>query len=268
MVGRKHEHEKMVSMLKAAPAELKIVIAGNHDMTLDSDYYAPYGHFTHRGGLEDLNQIRDLYCGAEAKAAGIYYMDEGLETFTLKNGARFTVYASPYQPEFCNWAFAYPRTQDRFNPSLAVSKFKAPNPVPDFPGVDIMLTHGPPHGILDETVHGHKNVGCEHLRRAVQRCRPQLHCFGHIHEGWGAERMDWGCETPTSIKLDGKKMMRDRCASVDISSEGASPLQVGEETLFVNASVMDARYNPRNAPWVVDLDLPRASMGREEDVVA
>lgn len=30
----------------------------------------------------------------------------------------------------------------------------------------------------------------------------------------------------------------------------------GKDTLFVNASIMDVRYRPINAPWVVDLNLP------------
>lgn len=32
----------------------------------------------------------------------------------------------------------------------------------------------------------------------------------------------------------------------------------GEETLFVNAAIMDVNYKPVNAPWMVDLDLPIA----------
>ena len=35
------------------------------------------------------------------------------------------------------------------------------------------------------------HVGCQHLRTAVQRARPRLHVFGHIHEGWGAELWKW-----------------------------------------------------------------------------
>lgn len=51
-------------------------------------------------------------------------------------------------------------------------------------------------------------------------------------------------------------MFEQRAAYVDISKDGSQPLEWGEETLFVNASIMDVQYKPVNAPWVVDLDLP------------
>lgn len=165
------------------------------------------------------------------------------------------IYSSPWQPEYYDWAFTYPREVDRFNPSPAVVKDKAANPVPNHPDIDIMLTHGPPRGILDETNHGEK-VGCDHLLRAVTRCKPRLHCFGHIHEGWGAGRMDWERESFGQVETFKSHMLDNRYAGVDISKGGENPLKWGQETLFVNASIMDVRYNPTNAPWVVDIDLP------------
>lgn len=165
------------------------------------------------------------------------------------------VYSSPWQPKFYDWAFTYPRHVDRFNPSPAVVKDKAASPVPAHPAIDIMLTHGPPNGILDETDKGEK-VGCDHLLRAVTRCKPRLHCFGHIHEGWGAGRINWRTKAFEQVETEEPQMFEDRCASVDISEGGGKPLKWGQETLFVNASIMDVRYNPTNAPWVVDMDLP------------
>jgi hypothetical protein len=53
-----------------------------------------------------------------------------------------------------------------------------------------MMTHGPPMGILDATTRG-ESVGCQHLLRAARRCKPVLHCFGHIHEAWGAQKVKW-----------------------------------------------------------------------------
>ena len=79
-------------MLKAADAELKIVIAGNHDITLDEEYYARGGHM-HRygGGMEDLKKVRELWTGERAVEAGIVYLEEGVRSFALRNGARLTV---------------------------------------------------------------------------------------------------------------------------------------------------------------------------------
>lgn len=53
-----------------------------------------------------------------------------------------------------------------------------------------------------------------------------------------------------------EKVVRERGACVDLSKGGGDGLRWGEETVFVNASIMDVGYKPVNAPWIVDLDLP------------
>jgi hypothetical protein len=133
------------------------------------------------------------------------------------------------------------------------------SPVPSFPEVDIMLTHGPPLGILDQVVHGAR-VGCEHLLKACTRARPRLHVFGHIHEGFGAVRHNWVTNTTETIPQDSETVREQRSCYYNIGNDGENrPLVFGEETLFVNASVVTVRYHADNAPWVVDLDLPAVS---------
>lgn len=296
-VGYLSEHVEMVAMLKAADAELKLVIAGNHDLSLDEEHFTTAGYRRHRrperlGGqeillendesltqairsdteppLDDLKayvqRAKDLYTNEAAQTAGIRYLDEGIHTFTLSTGAKFTVYASPYQPEFCNWAFGYKRSDDRFNPPFPGTTHPPPsNPIPDHPAIDIMLTHGPPHSILDLVGQGESwNVGCRHLLRAAERARPRVHLFGHIHEGWGAVRGAWEPFASEGVKqedvaTDMEEMLEKRGAFYDVSSGSGRPLRFGEETLFVNASVCTVSYQARNAPWVVDLDLPSAA---------
>jgi len=170
------------------------------------------------------------------------------------------IYSSPYQPEFCNWAFPYKRDEDRFNPrSPEGIKNIAVNPVPDFPRVDIIMTHGPPKLILDKTI-DLIPVGCIQLMRADLRCRPLLHCFGHIHEGWGAGRMDWVNRKFNRMRIDRDQVFEDRAAKLDLSSDSGEAITFGKETLFINAAIMNFRYKPVNAPWVVDLDLPFREM--------
>ncbi|KAL4948371.1 hypothetical protein BDW69DRAFT_198931 [Aspergillus filifer] len=277
-VGLASEHISMLEVLKSHPAELKIVIAGNHDITLDEEYYAKV---VSNSSLESPAAIKALYTNDDALAHGIIYMEEETRTFTLPStGAKFTVYASPYTPEFCAWAFAYPRSEDRFNPSPD-SSASAATPIPDYPGVDICLTHGPPMGILDQVVPSGDSVGCEHLFRAVRRARPALHVFGHIHEGYGARRVEWedshsqshsqrpllpsgagtgpgfgtGIKRIEDVPWDWEDVMDERGAYVDLTSDSGRPLRRGEETVFVNASVVTVKYEGLNAPWVVDLDL-------------
>lgn len=293
-VGYLVEHEETVAMLKAADAELKLVIAGNHDITLDEEHFTSSGYRRHRRPerlgrtntfledgeqslaamirsgnvppLEDLKayvqRAKDVYTSESARAAGIRYLDEGVHTFTLSTGAKFTVYASPYQPEFYGWAFPYNRHQDRFNPPAPGSTQPAPtNLIPDFPAIDILLTHGPPAEILDGAGRDViRHVGCEHLLRAVHRARPRVHLFGHIHEAWGAVRggHDSGSIKQERVPTDTEDMLEKRGAFCDVSSESGRPLRFGQETLFVNASICTLGYSPKNAPWVVDLDLPLA----------
>ncbi|KAF1999160.1 Metallo-dependent phosphatase [Amniculicola lignicola CBS 123094] len=261
MIGHLHEYERALKLLSEASAELKLVIAGNHDITLDEKYYSRMGQRMHNRKWDPQlpAQARELWTGEKARAAGVTYLEEGVHSFTLSNGARLRVYASPYQPEFCDWAFPYFRNEDRFNPPhLATpgSTSIAERPIPDFPAIDVVMAHGPPFGHLDRTSTG-LDVGCEHLLRALKRCRPRLHCFGHIHEGWGAKMVKWkdGDEhdETESVAVDDERTLRESSAAVD-----ATTLEFGKESLLVNASIMTVRYKAEQAPWLVDLNLEKA----------
>lgn len=46
---------------------------------------------------------------------------------------------------------------------------------------------------------------------------------------------------------------------LDVSETSGNALKRGRETLMINAAIMDIKYSPRNAPFVVDLDLPKAT---------
>ena len=63
--------------------------------------------------------------------------------------------------------------------------------IPD--DTDILVTHGPPNGILDKTgaMFGNMNVGCQKLAsQVIYRIKPKLHIFGHIHEAHGTYKPD------------------------------------------------------------------------------
>ncbi|GMF13278.1 unnamed protein product [Phytophthora lilii] len=81
--------------------------------------------------------------------------------------------SSPWQPEFCNWAFNLPRGDallDRWR--------RIPT------DTDVLITHTPPLGHGDLV--GYQRVGCADLLKEVEhRVRPKLHVFGHVHEGYG-----------------------------------------------------------------------------------
>jgi Icc-related predicted phosphoesterase len=53
---------------------------------------------------------------------------------------------------------------------------------------DILVTHGPPYGILDQAPGSEYHAGCKQLLAAVSRIKPMLHVFGHAHAGYGTFR--------------------------------------------------------------------------------
>jgi NADPH:quinone reductase-like Zn-dependent oxidoreductase len=51
--------------------------------------------------------------------------------------------------------------------------------------VALLITHGPPLGILDQTAPKEAHLGCAELLDVVKRKKPRVHIFGHIHGGAG-----------------------------------------------------------------------------------
>lgn len=79
---------------------------------------------------------------------------------------------------------------------------------------DILITHGPPSGYLDYSFYGNERVGCELLLERVKEVKPFFHIFGHIHNSHGHIYEN--------------------------------------ETNFINASVLDDRYNMAYGPYQFD----------------
>lgn len=164
--------------LGSLPHPQKIVIAGNHDWCLQ----------------------RTPVAARQLLTAATYLEDTGIWIAGLH------IWGSPWQPWFHNWAFNLPRGGE-----LAAVWRKIPD------SCNVLITHGPPFGILDKVVHG-ESVGCEDLLSRIKGLKElKLHVFGHIHEGYGS-----------------------------VSAEGVS---------FVNASICNVRYEPCNSPVVIDLEV-------------
>lgn len=149
---------------------VKIVIAGNHDVTLDEKYY-------HRKGKDrfKLPKVDPRELIKRLKSVCCYLEDESAKIFPLKDGSGgLRVWGTPWQPKFCDWAFNRPRGR-----RLARKWERIPT------NTDLVVVHGPPLGRGDETKSGER-AGCIDLLREIQeRVRPQLLVNGHIHEGYG-----------------------------------------------------------------------------------
>jgi hypothetical protein len=120
------------------------------------------------------------------------------------------------------------------------------------------MTHGPPEDILDVCEHDGNGVGCHALLRAASRARPKLYCFGHIHEGYGCNLMTWK-DDKKLIGADAIESKKERFNTYPDPKEWK--LIHGKETVMINASIMNVKYKPANAPWIVDLDLPKTQDG-------
>jgi Icc-related predicted phosphoesterase len=261
--GEPGAYKRALEMMGTIKAELRLVIAGNHDLSLDKDWKNDTSvtgnpgmyHQTLKQQEEQCKIADEIMTGSVAREAGVVYLKEGTHKFTLKNGAKFTIYASPYTPYFCGWGFSYYAGQDRFNTAEHVASgchSIAQNPIPS--EVDIVMTHGPPHMILDKTVHG-DNAGCEMLLRALGRIRPLMHCFGHIHEGHGAHLVTW--KTDGSVDKPENATPFTTKQQNEYPKTNIWPIHRGQQTLMVNAAIRDVQYNPVNPPIIVALNLPR-----------
>ena len=91
MSGGLKNYKKVLDWIMASDAELKIVIAGNHDIDLHEEYYLTHSGEEDAVARKQVREIKELWTGAEARSAGVVYLDEGVNTFTLKSGATFTV---------------------------------------------------------------------------------------------------------------------------------------------------------------------------------
>jgi hypothetical protein len=175
------------------PHEVKIVIAGNHDLTLDTSFYEQYGVNHHYLSQENHLDCQSLLTNTDSL---IYLLHHScLVRLRNPNGphTEFTVFGSPHTPEYGLWAFMYPRHQS--DGGVAASRLWDQIPL----DTDVLVTHGPAFGHLDETS-SREAAGCEELRKAMWRVRPRLALCGHIHEARGAEKVRWDLGSNESYK--------------------------------------------------------------------
>jgi len=176
----------------------RIVIAGNHDNILRSN---------ERFMIHDVKNAERIE----------YLCDSGTEF------EGFKIWGSPWTPVFegvnphCS-AFILP--EDELEAKFAM--------IPD--DTDILITHGPPWSVLDQTIRN-ENVGSYALHIRVAKIQPILHVFGHIHEAYGQDDNMW---------------CNDLC-------NANGKVVNNKETRYINCSLMDEYYIPKNKPIRIEL---------------
>ncbi|KAK3695847.1 hypothetical protein B0T22DRAFT_497689 [Podospora appendiculata] len=150
-----HEFETTLALLRSIDAPLKLIIAGNHDFTLDEPVYQEKADTARRVFSITPKLMRKEY-GNSGDAHRLLSHEDAL--FQLSNGADLTVYASPFTPAIeADWGFQYKRGDSH---DFAIHS-----------KVNVVITHGLPKGVLDLT-NSRQRGGCEQLFAAVARARP------------------------------------------------------------------------------------------------
>ena len=182
MMGTETEIEQFLKWYSSIRAKYKVLIAGNHDFLFEKQRMI----------------AKDLL----AKYPDIIYLET--EEVVIEG---IKIYGEPRQPWFHSWAFNVERGE-------AIKRYW--DAIPE--DVNILVTHGPPKGILDMTMSG-ENVGCEDLLYRLPYLEQlKLVVFGHIHE-------HAGCELINGV-------------------------------YYVNASALNVRYQLQNRPqaFIIDKD--------------
>lgn len=182
--GRPHEIYRFSKWFHSLPHKHKIFVAGNHDLMFEDD---------------------------PSRAVSILYGDPQYWSEPIPNNKRciylqdnevtiegLRIYGAPWSPRFFDWAFNLDR-----GPAIKAKWDLIPE------GIDILVTHGPPLGQGDLSTRLER-LGCTDLMDAVNRVKPKIHIFGHIHSGYG--------------------------------------ISENQGTTFINASMCDETYWPANAP--------------------
>lgn len=275
------EFQETIHLLHQIRAPVKVVIPGNHDFSLDQPAFERKMAEARRisddpDGMTELlgkdygekGAAQSLWESASLADSDIFLLNEGDHSIKLSNGTHLKIYASPYTPSTNDWGFQYSSFHD----------FRIGD------DVDIAITHGPPRGIMDMTAEK-KRVGCPMLFRAIAKAQPRIHCFGHVHDGWGAKLVTWRPEVPEDPShfnsIDNEKsqvienllsLQESRLQSPEEAHERVRRIEKYEKqgfsdlshcadadlglgkTLFVNAATKGGDELDQ-LPWLVEVDL-------------
>ncbi len=141
------EIRQFIDWFASLNVKYKIFVAGNHDCALEAGYV----------NKQDFT-LKNI----------IFLENDSIEIEGLK------IWGSPITPAF-GTGWAYKMRRDRLHDLWAT--------IPD--DTDIIITHGPPSGILDLSFDRNGTMefcGCKALAKRVRVIEPKLVCFGHIHD--------------------------------------------------------------------------------------
>jgi predicted phosphohydrolase len=165
--GTKQELRAAIEWLGGLSFTYKVVIAGNHDIGLDKNCHYRSAMSKRVGTYatpEETDELIDLM-----SRKGIRYLSPENPSCRLWLGGRsINIFGLPYSPRYVGpSAFMRSRRIDTWQDCTG-----------DY---DILLSHSPPLGVLDQTRLG-SHEGCVHFLAAIEDLRPTVAVFGHIKD--------------------------------------------------------------------------------------
>lgn len=197
MRGTYDEFRAFGKWFQEQPHRIKLFVPGNHDFVCQSE----------------PTMAREML-GCYNRGMTFMLVDQRVGAGPLK------VYGTPWVPNLEGWAFygRHSELERRFR---------------EIPlDTDILVTHGPPWGILDK---GMNHFGSEELAIALKPLDLQLHCFGHIHESYGVEDHGGGRYTVNASNCDERYELVNPPIVVELNTQEASPPEPAPSVLPAGA---------------------------------
>lgn len=98
MIGSLSNYRRALDHLAACPAEIKLVIPGNHDVSLDAAWWNK--NLESDDEEDEPLRARALVKLDEYVRRGVCFLEEGPHEITLGDGRKFKSYTSQYTPSF------------------------------------------------------------------------------------------------------------------------------------------------------------------------
>lgn len=190
------EFNSFLEWFQDYPAKHKILVPGNHSSYIHSNL---------------------SWCKKMCKELGITILvDELIEIEGL------TIFGTPYTHIFGNWI--YTLTPDAIGRRCQ-----------NYPKADILVTHGPPKGVLDSSPFDSENCGERGQLKYCQKYNPLIHMFGHIHSSEKSDIINTGlCEIQSTTTV-----FSNAAGINDGDREGKYPIYQGNMFELINGIIVN-----------------------------
>ena len=216
--GTRRQVKNFASWFASQPHLHKVVISGNHDAAFQ----------TMPDRAREWLKVKSRDSGAQV---GCHYLEN--ETVDLDiDGRGLKIHGAPQHPGDYGMAFTTEDEEDR-KAKWALFPMNS----------EIIVVHGPPYGILDETkwdevarnpfdgaetrIEHSVRDGCRALRRKLEAMSDlKLVVCGHIHSGFGTSRLDSGALVVNAALCGAHHLLdlKRRPIVVDLSPQGTATL--------------------------------------------